>query len=305
MKPIVLLSNLEHQCVSFVWPHDLSYFVGYRFVEHQPQVTPKPLLHRPTVTADLPPYAGDEMVPGAGWLENWQTTYAVADDPLQLRFHCFADGSATASVIENGGLQERSWHFLPQHNGVRLLMTLRTNEALRGSYIVQQCLRLSSGIGYDFRQTVARVPFLSELLMQALGNANGTITWARVSGRWHPFPVPYTQYHTQAGAGIFGNSAGQTDYGLIVRETAPRDRAPASYWREVAPDAAWETWSAGLCWERAAAISNRHPADCLHVYADLGPLDAGATRTVQGKFYWMEGTKDDLLAACRQEFDLK
>ena len=305
MTPVILFSSAEHQCVSFVWPQDLRYFAGYRFVEHQPQVTPEPLLHRPALTADLPPHAGGEMVRGAGWLENWKTIYAAVNDPLQLTFHCFADGSAVARVIENNGLQERRWHFLPEHNGVRLWMTLRTRESLPGSYIVQQCLRLSSGIGQDFRRTVARVPFLSELLMQALGNANGTITWARTAGRWQPFPVPHTRYHTEAGAGVDENSAGQVDCGLIVRESAPRDRAPASYWRAVAPDVAWETWAAGLYWERAVTISNRHPADCLHVNVDLGPLDAGTSRTVQGKFYWMEGTKDDLLAACRQEFDLK
>jgi hypothetical protein len=305
MTPIVLLSSVEHPCASFVWPQDLRYFAGYRFVEHWPNGTPAPLPHEPAATIDLPPHSGGEMARSDGWLDNWQTAYAGAGDPLQLHFHCFADGSAVTSVVENGGLQERRWHFLPEQNGVRLWMTLRAREAIRGSYIVQQCLRLSSGIGQDFRRTVARVPYLSELLMQALGNANETITWACAAGHWQPFPVPHTRYHTEAGAGIDANSAGHIDYGLIVRESAPRNRAPASYWRAVAPDAAWETWAAGLYWERAVTISNRHPADCLHVNVDLGPLDAGASRTVRGKVYWIKGTKDDLLADCRQEFDLK
>ncbi len=304
-KAIVLLSSVEHQCVSFIWPGALRYFAGYRFVEHQPRRSPDPLAQRTDCGSEPPPEPGGELARGAGWLDNWQTTYAGEKDPLQLRFHSFADGSATASVVENGGSQERRWRFVPESNGVRMWMTLRTIEPLPGAFIVQQCLRLSSGIGDDFRRTVARAPFLSELLMQALGNANGTMTWFLRDGRWLPFPVPFTRYHTPGSAGVYEESAGQVDQGLIVRQSAPRDQAPASYWRSVAPDATWETWSAGLYWERAAAISNRHPADCLHVNVDFGPLAAGESRTVQGKFYWMEGTKEDLLAAWQKEFGLR
>jgi hypothetical protein len=87
-----------------------------------------------------------------------------------------------------------------------------------------------------------------------------------------------------------------------VRESASRADAPASYWSMVAPDAAWETWSAGLYWERSAYVSNRHPADCLHAGVDMGPLEPGESRTVQGKFYWLEGTKEDLFDLWREEF---
>ena len=43
-------------------------------------------------------------------------------------------------------------------------------------------------------------------------------------------------------------------------------------------------------------------ADCIHSGIDFGPLNAGAFRTVQGKFYWIEGTKDDLLASWQKDF---
>jgi hypothetical protein len=49
-------------------------------------------------------------------------------------------------------------------------------------------------------------------------------------------------------------------------------------------------------------VSNRHPADCLHAGVDFGPLAAGESRSVQGKFYWLEGTKDDLFDLWQQEF---
>lgn len=167
---------------------------------------------------------------------------------------------------------------------------------------MQQCLRFTGGIGFGFGRTVATVPFLSELLMQALGNANGTITWVRREQSWQPLPVPFTRYHTEAAAGLYEDSSGAVDCGLIVRESASREQAPASYWRTVAPEATWETWSAGLYWERTAYVSNRHPADCLHAGVVVGPLKAGESRTVMGKVYWLEGTKEELFAEWRKEF---
>jgi len=302
MKPVVLLSSVDHQCATFVWPGDLRFFVGYRFVEHQPMATSGPLPHRSMLQSQPPPIPDDLLPCADEWLDNWQTEYADPENPLRLRFQTFADGSAGASVVENEGLQERTWRFVPEEHGVRMWMSLTTHEPILGGYVVPQCLRLGGGIGFGFRRTVARVPFLSELLMQALGNANGTLTWARNKGRWHPFPVPFTRYHTPAGEGVYADSRGQVDIGLIVRQSASRAEAPSSYWRYVAPDARWDTWSCGLYWQRTAYISNRHPADCLHAGVDLGSLEAGKSRTVAGKFYWIEGTKDDLLAHWREEF---
>ncbi len=297
-----MLSNVEHTCVTFVWPDDLRYFVGYRFVEHEPKMTAESLPHQAIIDAKLPSKPGGTYPRAAGWLENWQTSNTDPENPLHLRFHTFADGSAQASVIENNGRQERTWHFKPEENGVRIWMRLKTHEPIPGAYILQQCLRFTGGIGHGFNRTVATIPFLSELLMQALGNANGTLTWVRKDGDWLALPVPFTRYQTAVGEGVYDDSTGEVDCGLIVRESASRERAPASYWLTVAPGASWESWTAGFYWERTAYVSNRHPADCLHAGVDFGPLAAGESRTLQGKFYWLEGTKDDLLALWRQEF---
>jgi hypothetical protein len=60
-----------------------------------------------------------------------------------------------------------------------------------------------------------------------------------------------------------------------------------------------------MYWERTAYVSNWHPADCVHALVDFGPLDAGQSRTVCGKFYLIEGTKDDLLAAWQRDFSIR
>ena len=302
MKPVIVLSSIERQCATFVWPDDLRYFVGYRFVEHQPKITASPLSHPSIPSVRLPAVPNSQYRRSEAWLENWQTTYAETENALQLSFQTFSDGSARASVVQNEGKQEQTWYFIPEENGVRLWMRLKTDVALPGGFIAQQCLRFGSGIGLGFRRTVACVPFLSELLMQVLGNANGTLTWVRSKGEWQTLPVPFTRYHTAAGKNIYDDSAGQVDCGLIVRESASRAQAPTSYWLATAPEASWETWAAGLYWERAAYVSNRHPADCLHVGLDFGPLAAGESRTAQGKFYWLEGTKEDLYTLWQTEF---
>lgn len=250
----------------------------------------------------MPPLSDGQFNRANDWLDNWLTIYTDPDNPLNLRFQTFADGTALASVVENDGLQEREWRFVPEVTGVRIWMTLTTYEPIPAGYILQQCLRFTSGIGFGFGPTVAKVPFLSELLMQALGNANGTLTWARMNGSWQALPVQFTRYHTPSGFGVYQDSSGQVDCGLIVRESASRADAPASYWSMVAPDAAWEIWSAGLYWERSAYVSNPHPADCLHAGVDMGPLEPGQARTVQGKFYWLEGTKEDIYSLWHKEF---
>jgi len=302
MTPIVVLSSAEHSCISFIWPNDLRTFIGYRFVEHRPITTIKTLPHLLNQISLPPDHAKDKYSRGTDWLENWKTDFSDPDHPLNLSFTTFSDGSAEARVVEHDGTQEIRWHFIPSDDGVRMWMTLKTYETIPGGYILQQCLRLTSGIGFGFYPQVAKVPFLSELFMQLLGNPNETLTWTRINNAWQQFPVPFTRYHLASSLGIFEDSGGQADSGLILRESAPREKAPASYWRSVAPDAKWETMTSGFFWERSAYISNRHPADCLHIGVDFGPLAAGESRTVKGKFYWIEGGKDDLLASWQKDF---
>jgi hypothetical protein len=57
-----------------------------------------------------------------------------------------------------------------------------------------------------------------------------------------------------------------------------------------------------MYWERTACISNRHPADCVHAWIDFGPLAAGQSRMLQGVVYFIEGSKNDLLALWQSDF---
>jgi hypothetical protein len=43
MKPIVVLSNAKQQCTTFLWKENPDYYIGYRFIEHKPEIMPAPL----------------------------------------------------------------------------------------------------------------------------------------------------------------------------------------------------------------------------------------------------------------------
>jgi len=72
--------------------------------------------------------------------------------------------------------------------------------------------------------------------------------------------------------------------GLIIRE---------------APEAGWV---GGIAWERYLSAQGHNPWRCMHLSVHLGPLAPGETRTVRGKVYLFEGTKDDCLSHYRADF---
>jgi hypothetical protein len=237
--------------------------------------------------------------------KRWRTSYREKDpqDPTQLVFQAYSDGSAWCSLREGNGLQQRETFFRPVEDGVQMWMRLTTQVPIEGSFLVQQCLRFTGAQNWSLRRHIAQVPFLSELDVQAMGHPDLTLTYARREDEWFGFPASHTIYASPLGIGLTGRAlSGPVDHGLIVRETLDRKKVPASYFRRTAPGETWERVSSGVYWERTALISNRHPADCVHAFVDLGPLSAGESRTVRGKFYWIEGAKDDLLSAWRKDF---
>jgi hypothetical protein len=311
MGPIVLLSNPMMQCLTFFWVPHPRRWVGYRVCEGLPETHPQPIL-------------GDATWPAAGWgafpepaedllpsskislpRKRWRTEYREEKrlDPTQLAFQAFGDGSAWCRLQEGNGQQQREFFFRPVDDGVQMWMRLTTQIPIEGSYLVQQCLRFTGAQNWSLRRNIAFVPFLSELDLQAMGHPDLTLTYARQGGEWLSFPARQILYATPLGSSLTGHELnGPVDHGLIIRETLDRKVVPASYFRRTAAGETWERVTAGMYWERTALVSNRHSADCVHAVVDLGPLSAGESRTVHGKFYWIEGTKDDLLAAWRRDF---
>ncbi len=61
-------------------------------------------------------------------------------------------------------------------------------------------------------------------------------------------------------------------------------------------------WTAGIAWERFLSAQGHNPWECMHLCVLVGPLKKGETRTVRGRIYLFEGTRDDCLARYRRDF---
>ncbi len=311
MPSSVVLSEPREMCVTFYWPELAQDYIGYRFAEAEPRFTERPIqtgtpayVYR-EYTAQASPVEASHSIHHILLQPGWLTDYRqqAPNDPYQLNFQSYPDGSADCSWQINGGQQNATLTFQPQSNGILLHLRLTTGPPIPGAFCLQQCLRFTGVMNDPWRQGIAHVPFLSEYDMQAMGNANATLTWSRRANQWLPFPVPHTVFSVaNASTDEIAVSNGEIDHGLIVRESPSRELAPDWYFQRVAPTATWEQVSSGLFWERSVFVSNRHPADCVHAWVDLGPLAAGDSRLITGKFYFIEGSKDDLLAQWQTEF---
>jgi hypothetical protein len=295
MKPIVVLSNAKQQCVTFFWKENPHFYLGYRFIEHEPETLPTPLPGIETLPAALseampaPNKAAMSNEEGDPWNKDWRASHVERDtgNRTELSFTAFSDGMALCRSVDNRSGQRREFIFEPADDGVRLWMSLATRTPITGAFCVQQCLRLTGNTNVGWRRQVACVPFLSEFDFQAQGNPHETLTFARRNNEWVKFPLPRTRYHTSPGSSILAEkSSGEIDHGLIVRESLGGQ------------------YCSGMYWERTAYVSNRHPADCVHASVDLGPLGSGGSKTVCGKVYFISGTKEDLLELWKRDFPI-
>ncbi len=268
-------------------------YIGYRFIEHEPETFPGPLHGIEALPSAAPrsfpdhPRAVLSGEQGDPWNKGWKTSCGEKECGTrgELSFTTYSDGDALCRSVQEETDQRREFYFEATEDGVCLWMTLTSRIEIAGAFCLQQCLRFTGSTNVDWRQQVAHVPPLSEFDLQARGKPHETLTYVRRDNEWAKFPLPHTCYHTRPGLPLLGDrSGGEIDHGLIVRESPGADLC------------------SGMYWERTAYVSNRHPADCLHASVDLGPLDSGGSRTVHGKVYFLEGTKDDVLELWRGDF---
>lgn len=306
----VYLSNAENYCLSFRLPNQEEYWVGYRVTEGEPLIAdsiqsayvehPVAKVSRTQLIHAEPLSSDDGFAMDRGWALSHKPT---ADSSASyLGFTSKSDGSAICTVVYGKRGLRLAWHLTPAEDGIWFELHVRSEGSVPGGYCLQQCLRFTGAWNDPWRVGVAHIPYLSELDMQAMGNANGTLTYAVRDGEVFPFPLAKTMVPTKGAT--FSNVPRDlvVDHGLVARQTADRALAPEWYWDRVAPDSTWETISSGMYWERTALISNRHPADCVHSWVDIGPMDQGEDRMIRGRFYYLEGSIEYLLTRFREEF---
>lgn len=63
------------------------------------------------------------------------------------------------------------------------------------------------------------------------------------------------------------------------------------------------SWVTGIAWERFVSVQGHNPWQCMHLSIKIGPLKKGETRTIRGRIYLFQGTKEDLLACYKRDFN--
>ncbi len=58
----------------------------------------------------------------------------------------------------------------------------------------------------------------------------------------------------------------------------------------------------GIAWEAYISAQGNNPWHCMHLSVRVGPLKQGETKTIRGKIYLFDGTKEDCLNKYRRDF---
>jgi hypothetical protein len=290
----LFLSEIRATCVTFVRPGDVDHYIGYRIVEHKPEITDHPISgyeNQPErITHQIPDIPdktmADPLIPKGTYNQEWLTQYQSE----KVYFRSYKNGIAHFRYKEAEGLH-RILIMKAVSDGVEIWLWLESEEAISGSYIIQSCFRLSGDTNSKWRHGMAIVPELSEYDVWSTGDTL-SLTYvsrdrklSRVDAKkekiiyYTSATIPYLQMLNQRVEDKY-----IVPHGLIIRESLD------------------STSVAGMYWERTVRISNHHPADCLHAYVDLGPVRPYERKIVHGKMYWFRGNKDDLLYHWQKDF---
>ncbi len=290
----LFLSEIRATCVTFVRPGDVDHYIGYRIVEHQPEITDhqisvyenQPERIKPQIP-DIPDTTmAGPLKPKGTYNQEWLTQY----ENEKLYFRSYKNGIAHFRYKEAEGLH-RVIILKAVSDGVEIFLWLESEKMIPGSYIIQSCFRLSGDTNSKWRHGMAIVPELSEYDVWSTGDTL-SLTYVRRDGKWSRVAANKEKiiYHTSAAIPYLQMLNQRLDgnyivpHGLIIRESLDSSSV------------------AGMYWERTVRISNHHPADCLHAYVDLGPVRPGERKIVHGKMYWFRGNKDDILQHWQRDF---
>lgn len=61
-------------------------------------------------------------------------------------------------------------------------------------------------------------------------------------------------------------------------------------------------WVMGIAWESFLSAQGHNPWNCMHLSVQVGPLNKGQTKTIRGKIYLFQGTKEDCLNLFKNDF---
>ena len=61
-------------------------------------------------------------------------------------------------------------------------------------------------------------------------------------------------------------------------------------------------WVMGIAWDAYISVQGHNPWHCMHLSVRVGPLKQGETKTIRGKIYLFDGSKEDCLKKYKKDF---
>ena len=80
-------------------------------------------------------------------------------------------------------------------------------------------------------------------------------------------------------------TSGNAKHGILIRESTNKQ------------------WITGIAWERFLSVQGHNPWQCMHLGIQVGPLESGESKTIRGKIYLFEGSKEDCFEKYVKDFE--
>ena len=235
---------------------------------------------------------------------------AALEDLFQGRTGVFRH---VRTVTEEGWVPQKwTFHLAPAEDGVEILWVIETTETgLPKFYSAQQCFRLGGITNQAWRRRIAEAPAFSEYDLWTRQAREGrqptSLSFVLRGGRWEEVPPISKRLVSATPLGVelalLGKSSAEILEVLDPLHEGALDREVDA--GLVARAASEAKWICALYWDRATHVSHHHPADCLHVIVNLGPIPPHGKRAIRGRIYWLRGGLDDLYQKWRREFAVK
>lgn len=222
----------------------------------------------------------------------------------------------TIDVTNKEGWTPQTWtyYIVPVADGFDLLWVITTKDkGLNEYYSAQQCFRMSGKTNREWRRQIAETPAFSEYDLWAAQEAKGqpktSLSFVRRNSKWEEIPATQEHIVCRTPLGLAMDTARSGGNLSKIPDIKPpfAPRHPSRFEDDI--DCGLVTrsnlennWVCALYWERTTHISNHHPADCLHSFANLGPLAPHSKRAIRGKIYWMKASKDELFARWQKDW---
>ena len=129
--------------------------------------------------------------------------------------------------------------------------------------------------------------FEKPFFLSLAGDWDGSGTFT-AGGKSVPISPARVRAERKDGKFVFSDkwptSARDAHAGLLVRESEDK------------------RWTMGIAWESFISAQGHNPWKCMHLSIRVGPLKKGQKKTIRGRIYLLQGSKEDCLKKFKRDF---